>query len=87
MNDTTLSDETVRQLFTNRYSSGSTAYLDAFFASSVVAGNTYLEAGIFCDGTASADTGYLLSRILMDETLSPNETLTINATITIANAS
>lgn len=84
--DTTLDNETLRGLFTNRYSSGSVAYLDRFFSSSEVAGSTFLEIGIFCDGTASVDTGYLLSRILINETMGANETLTINATITISSA-
>lgn len=84
--DTQLANETKRGLFTNRYSSGSVAYLDRFFSSTEVAGQTFLEVGIFCDGTASANSGYLLSRVLINETMGANETLTINATITISSA-
>jgi hypothetical protein len=86
LTDTQLANETKRALFTNRYSSGHVAYLDRFFSSTEVAGQTFLEVGIFCDGTASANSGYLLSRILINETMGANETLTINATITISSA-
>ncbi len=84
--DTQLANETKRALFTNRYSSGHVAYLDRFFSSTEISGQTFLEVGIFCDGTATINSGYLLSRILINETMGANETLTINATITISSA-
>lgn len=82
--DIKLWTETIRSTFTNRYAIDNIAYLDKFFASVDVSGNTYLECGVFVDWDPwIADSGYLLSRINMDETISVNETLTINATITI----
>lgn len=81
--DTQLQTETLRGLFTNRYAIDNVAYLDKFFSTTEVAGNTYNEAGIFVDGSAGANTGYLLSRVLINETLAVNETLTVNASITI----
>lgn len=84
--DTQLESETLRWLFTNRYRIDNVAYLDKFFGTNEVSGNTFLEAGVFCDGDWSPNSGFLLSRIAMDETISVNETLTINATITITSA-
>lgn len=81
--DTTLYNETLRGLFTNRYSIDNVAYLDKFFSTAEVAGNTYNEAGVFVDGSAGANTGYLLSRVIISETMGANETLTINASFTI----
>lgn len=82
--DTILWNETLRWLFTDRYNIENVAYLDKFFSSSEVGWNSYLEAGVFVDGTWSADTWYLLSRILITESMSVNETLTINCSFTIS---
>lgn len=82
--DTTLANETLRGEFTEKFNIQNVAYLDKFFSSSEVWDNTYLEAGVFVDWTASADTWFLLSRILIDEAMSFNETLTINTTFTIS---
>lgn len=82
--DTLLWNETLRWLFTNRSSVNNIAYLDKFFSSAEVGWNSYLELGVFVDGTGTVDTWYLLSRILINESLGVNETLTINATFTIS---
>ncbi len=81
--DTTLGTETIRGTFSERSAISNVAYLDKFWSTAQVGGNTYLEAGIFVDGTASVDTGFLLSRVVINEAMGVNETLTINATITI----
>lgn len=83
-NDVALANETLRWTFSNRFATDNVAYLDKFFSSADVGGNSYLEAWIFVDGTASADTWYLLSRILIDEVISVNETLSFNCTFTIS---
>jgi hypothetical protein len=83
INDVILGNEVLRGTFTNRYAIDNTAYLDRYWGSTEVGGNTYLEIGIFIDGTTTANTGYLLSRVIIDEQLAVNESLTINATITI----
>lgn len=84
--DTELVTEVVRWTFTNRYRVDETAYLDKFFTTSEVAWYTYLEAGVFCDGTGTPDSWYLLSRVEMNEDISANETLSINVAITITSA-
>lgn len=82
--DTSLQAEEVRSLFNDRSAANNVAYLDVFFPSSVVGGQTYLEAGVFVDGTGSADTGYLLSRVAINQVLGSSQTLTINASITVS---
>lgn len=82
--DTTLWNETLRWTFTDRFSVLNVAYLDKFFSSAEVGWNTYLEAGVFVDWTASVDTWYLLSRIVISESMAVNETLTVNASFTIS---
>lgn len=82
--DTTLQTESTRAAFTNRTSYQNVAYLDVFFPSTTVGGNTYTEAGIFVDGTASANTGYLLSRVAINQVLGSTQTLTVNCSITVS---
>lgn len=82
--DTQLQTETLRAVFTQRQAVNNVAYLDSFFSSTLVAGNTYNEAGIFVDGTSSANTGYLLSHVAINQTIGANQTLTINSTITLS---
>lgn len=82
--DIKLWTETLRGTFTDRFSVENVAYLDKFFSSAEVGGNSYLEAGVFVDWSGSADSWYLLSRILITETISVNETLTINCSFTIS---
>lgn len=82
--DTALQSESTRAAFSNRSATNNVAYLDAFFPSTVVGGNTYLEAGIFVDGTASANTGYLLSRVAINQVLGSSQTLTLNCSVTVS---
>lgn len=82
--DTQLAAETVRLALTNRSSYTNIAYLDVFFPSTSVGGNTYLEAGIFVDGSGSANSGYLLSHVAINQTLGSSQTLTVNSSITIS---
>lgn len=82
--DTQLVAETLRATFENRFSVDNVAYLDKFFTSAQVWWTTISELGIFVDWTASANTGYLLSRILANEVMAATETLTVNVSVTIA---
>jgi len=82
--DVALQAETLRALFTDRSSFANVSYLDVFFNTASVGGNTYNEAGIFVDGTASANSGYLLSRVAINQTLGAASTLTINCSITVS---
>lgn len=82
--DTALQTETLRALFTDRSYYTNIAYLDVFFPSSSVGGNSYTEAGVFVDGSGSADSGYLLSRVSINQVLGSNQTLTVNGSITVS---
>lgn len=44
------------------------------------------EVGTFCDGTATLETGTLLSRVLLNENFGATETLTLNVTISFTSA-
>ena len=82
--DTALQTESTRALFTDRSYYQNVAYLDVFFPSATVGGNSYTEAGIFVDGSGSANTGYLLSRVAINQILGANQTLTMNGSVTIS---
>lgn len=82
--DLALQTETLRALFTNRSAYTNIAYLDVFFDAVDVGGQTFNEAGIFVDGTGSPDTGYLLSRVVINQSLGANQTLTVNCSVTIS---
>lgn len=82
--DLILQTEEMRALFTNRSSYTNIAYLDVFFDASEVGGETFNEAGIFVDGSGSANTGYLLSRVSINQSLGAAQTLTVNCSITIS---
>ena len=75
--DTKLNTETVRGGFTQRTYLDNTAFLDKFFSSAEVGGQSFLEVGVFCDGTSTPDSGFLLSRALTNISISSSETLTI----------
>ena len=84
--DETLGNEVIREDFTARSATDNVAYLDKFFASSVVGGNTFQEAGIFVDGANPVNgAGFLLSHVNFNETLTATESLSINCTISYNN--
>lgn len=83
--DTVLGTETYRNAIASRTNSGHIAYVTAFYNQTECNG-TYKEAGIFCDGTASADTGILLSHVNIDVTKSNTQKLTIDWTLTLLSA-
>lgn len=84
--DTALGNETKRSDFSVRDAIGSVAYLDKFFGSIEVGGSIIQEIGIFVDGAAGVGSaGLLLSHVNANETMAATESLTINATITVAN--
>jgi hypothetical protein len=81
--DLILGNETARWDWTNRQAIDNVAYLDKFWSPWEVWWSTFLEIWAFVDWTNAMDTGYLLSRININETMSLTETLTVNATFTI----
>ena len=80
--DTTLGTEVYRNAIASETNSSNIAYFTGFYDATETSG-TYAEAGLFSAGTASADTGTLLSHVLISITKSTSETLTIDWTITI----
>jgi hypothetical protein len=82
--DTQLGTETIRATFTNREAVTNVAYLDKYFDSFQVSGNTYREIGVFIDGSATVNTGLLLSHININETIAEDETIIVNVTLTIS---
>lgn len=83
--DTTLGTETYRNAIASLTNSANIAYATAYYNQTECNG-TYKEAGIFCDGGAGADTGILLSHVNIDITKSLTEKLTVDWTLTLANA-
>lgn len=81
--DTTLGTEVYRNAVASKTNANNVAYISGFFNSTETTG-TYAEAGIFSDGTASANTGILLSHVLISVTKSATETLTVDWTLTIS---
>ena len=80
--DTQLGTETYRNAIASITNANNIAYATAFFNATEVAG-TFKEAGIFCNGTGSANSGVLLSHVAVNITKSNTETLTIDFTLTI----
>lgn len=81
--DTTLQTSVYRNAVASRTNASNVGYVTAFFNATETSG-TYREAGIFCDGTASAGTGILLSRVAINVTKTTSNTLTIDWTLTIS---
>lgn len=81
--DTTLQTSTYRNVIASITNAANIAYATAFFNATETTG-TYREAGIFCDGSASAGTGVLLSRVAINVTKTSSETLTIDWALTIS---
>lgn len=81
--DTTLQTETYRKNTASAASASNVATITGYFTATETSG-TFREAGLFMSGTASADTGTLLSRVAINITKTTSDTLTIEWTITIS---
>jgi hypothetical protein len=81
--DTTLQTETYRNQIASRTNASNVAYITGFLSATETSG-TFREAGIFCDGSGSANTGVLLSRVAINITKSGTEALTLDWTLTIS---
>jgi hypothetical protein len=80
--NTTLQTELERTFVASLSNVGPIAYITAFF--NETQGNGVLrEAGLFSNGTSSANTGVLVSRVNINITKSVTESLTLDWTITI----
>lgn len=81
--DTQLQTETFRKAIASQTKSNNIAYMTAFYtAAEAVA--THREAGVFINGTGTANSGTLFSRVAINITKSGTETLTIDYSITIS---
>lgn len=83
--DTTLTNEVYRNTIASMTNSSNIAYVTAFFDQTEVSG-TFKEAGFVSDGSASADTGVLISHVNIDITKTSVQKLTIDWTLTLTNA-
>ncbi len=81
--DTSLQTELDRTIVASNSASGSVAYITGYFGATDAIG-TLQEAGLFIDGTSSANSGTLFNRVAINVTKSSSETLTIDFDITVS---
>lgn len=81
--DTQLGAETYRNAIASITNSANIAYATGFFSATETSG-TYAEAGIFSNGTGTANSGILLSHVSISITKSTSVTLTLDWTLTIS---
>jgi hypothetical protein len=81
--DTQLATETYRNAIASISNATNTGYATGFYTTTETSG-TYAEVGLFCNGTGSANSGVLLSRVLASITKTTSQTLTIDWTLTIS---
>ncbi len=84
--DTQLQTETYRRTTASYTNSANTAYITAFYTATECNG-TYYEAALFSNATASANSGVLVSRVLLNSptgiTKSAVQTLTIDYSLQV----
>lgn len=80
--DTQLQTEVYRNNLASKSNVANLAYCTAFFNATETSG-IYSEAGIVVDGTASANTGVLVSRVAINITKTTSQTLTLEWTLTV----
>lgn len=81
--DTQLGAEVARNPVASRTNALNIAYITAFFAATEAVA-TLREAAIFIAGSATVNSGTLLSRVIINVTKANTETLTLDWTITIS---
>lgn len=81
--DTQLQTEVYRKVISSASNANNIAYCTAFYTALETSG-TYAEAGVFMNGTGTANSGTLFSRVAVSITKSTSQTLTIDYTITIS---
>jgi len=86
--DIKLQTETARTLATTRANDDNVGAVATIFEAGSISGSTITikEAGIFSEGTATTDSGLIVSRVAIDKTLTSLDTLFLDWRITIANA-
>lgn len=81
--DTTLQTETYRKVTASANNVSNVASITGFYTAAETSG-TFREAGLFIAGTASANTGTLLSRVSVNIAKTTAQTMTISWSITIS---
>lgn len=81
--DTQLGTETYRNAIASITNANNVAYATGFFSATETSG-TYAEAGIFSNGTGSANSGVIFSHVLASITKTTAQTLTVDWTITFS---
>ncbi|MBA3756490.1 MAG: hypothetical protein H0X02_09785 [Nitrosomonas sp.] len=80
--DYQLQTETYRNNIASKSNTSNFAYATAYFNATETSG-TYREAGLFSNGTATANSGVLFSRVAINVTKTTSQTLTMDWTMTI----
>lgn len=80
--NTQLATESYRNAIASITNAANIGYATGFFSAAECSG-TYTEAGIFSNGTGSANSGVLISRVAVSITKTTAQTLTIDYTLTI----
>ena len=81
--DTQLGTEVYRNAIASITNSANVGYATGFFSASETSG-TYAEAGIFSNGTGTANSGVLVSHVSISITKSTSVTLTLDWTLTLS---
>jgi hypothetical protein len=81
--NTQLGTETYRNNIASKSNVANIGYTTAYFNATETSG-TYREAGIFSNGTATANSGVLVSRVAINITKTTSQTLTLDWTLTIS---
>lgn len=81
--DTQLGTEVYRNTIFSFSNAANIAYATGFFTTTETSG-TYAEAAVFANGTGTANSGILVSHVLLPITKSSSETLTLQWTLTIS---
>lgn len=83
--DTVLGNEIDREAVTSRANSGAVVSVATVFAAGVLPADTYEEFGVFIEGSDTADTGTLLSRVIGSIAITALDALFIDWRFTLAN--
>jgi hypothetical protein len=81
--DTQLQTEVFRKVTASAMNASNVGYLSAYYTATEVTG-TFREVGLFINGTGTANSGTLFSRVAVNITKSSSETLTIDYQITLS---
>lgn len=81
--DTQLGTEVYRNAIASLTNASNIAYATAFYSAAETSG-TYAEAGIFCNGTGTVNSGILGSHVSISITKSTSVTLTLDWALTIS---